>query len=303
MSILRRDFGPGQLQPLCQECGISGVVSVQARQTLAETAWLQKIADAEPLVRAVVGWVPLIQANVEHEIEQFVGSAKFKGVRHVVQDEPEDNFILRSDFNRGIRTLKNYGLVYDLLIYGRHLSNTIAFVDSHPEQPFILDHIAKPCIDVVFDERWAHQLIELGRRDNVVGCKFSGVVTEVSYRRGTGSCCNRIGIQPCRRSAPTASCLAAIGRYVCFALRIPIGFGRLNRWRVDCRQMSKASFGRSMPFARIAFKKVNSCVLSRSLLRRPCSRSTLKNLGDQVPGKRLSERIAWGCAARTSVVI
>ncbi len=179
MSILRRDFGPGQLQPLCQECGISGVVSVQARQTVAETAWLLKIANAEPWIQAVVGWVPLIQADVEHEIEQFVGSAKFKGVRHVVQDEPEDDFILGSDFNRGIRTLKNYGLVYDLLIYGRHLSNTIAFVDSHPDQPFILDHIAKPSIDVDFDQRWADQMIELGRRDNVVGCKFSGVVTEV----------------------------------------------------------------------------------------------------------------------------
>jgi L-fuconolactonase len=179
MSVLKQDFGPCELQRLCDDAGVHGVISVQARQTIAETDWLLKIADAEPLVQGIVGWVPLASPTFEKDLERFAGSPWLKGVRHVVQDEPDDAFILGSQFNSGIGRLKLYGMVYDILIYAKHLPNTIQFVDQHPDQQFVLDHIAKPSVAEEFDTRWAAGIQRLAERDNVVGCKFSGIVTEV----------------------------------------------------------------------------------------------------------------------------
>jgi L-fuconolactonase len=112
-------------------------------------------------------------------MNQFAGNDLLKGVRHVVQDEPDPNFLLRADFNRGVSRLLDYGWVYDILIFAKQLPATIQFVDLHPRQPFVLDHIAKPTIAVgKFDRQWATDLRELAQRPNVL-CKFSGVATEV----------------------------------------------------------------------------------------------------------------------------
>lgn len=179
MSVLKRDFGPADLQPLIQAGRIDAVVSVQARQSIVETEWLLALSRDTDFIKGVVGWVPLAEANVESIIEEWSHFDKLKAVRHVVQSEPDDDFILGSDFNRGIRHLKNYGLVYDILIFAKHLPNTIKFVDQHPEQAFVLDHIAKPTIRAdQFDAEWKRNLMELAKRPNV-DCKFSGVVTEV----------------------------------------------------------------------------------------------------------------------------
>lgn len=179
MKQLKRDFTPSDLQPLCDAAGIAGVVSVQARQSLAETDWLIEIAERHQLVRGVVGWVPLAEKNIEQHLEQVSRSSWLKGVRHVVQDEPDDAFILGADFNRGVKQLSRFGLIYDILIFSKHLPNAIKFVDMHPEQPFVLDHIAKPTIRLTqFDHDWEKNLRELAKRPHVA-CKFSGVVTEV----------------------------------------------------------------------------------------------------------------------------
>ncbi|MEM7559570.1 MAG: amidohydrolase family protein, partial [Planctomycetota bacterium] len=179
MEVLRRDFGPGDLQQEIEPAGIDAVISVQARQTVEETRWLLEIANENAMIPAVVGWLPLADASVEPEIEKWSQHAKLKSLRHVVQDEPDDAFILGADFNRGVGLLHKYGLVYDILIFGKHLTNTITFVDQHPNQAFVLDHIAKPTIVASeFDESWKSGLQELARRENVT-CKFSGVVTEV----------------------------------------------------------------------------------------------------------------------------
>ena len=127
-----------------KSAAIDGVVSVQARQTLEETEWLLDLADEHEFIKGVVGWVPLAAPDVRTHLDRLAKRPKLKGVRHVVQDEPDDEFILRDDFNAGVAALADYGLVYDILIFERHLPAAIEFVDRHPNQRFVLDHLAKP---------------------------------------------------------------------------------------------------------------------------------------------------------------
>ncbi len=179
MSILRHDFLVPQLNEVADQSGVDGFVSVQARQTLEETTTLLEIAAGEPLIRGVVGWVPLAAENAEAILDRFSGQLLLKGVRHVVQDEADDRFILGESFNRGVALLKDRGLIYDVLVFARQLPATIEFVDRHPGQPMVLDHIAKPTIQSgSVDRDWEANFRELARRDNIT-CKFSGVVTEV----------------------------------------------------------------------------------------------------------------------------
>lgn len=179
MAVLRRDFAPADLLKETQQTKIDAVVSVQARQSLEETQWLVSIAEEHELVAGVVGWLPLADQDIQQHVERYSHSPWLKGVRHVVQDEPDDAFILGEEFNRGVAHLKDYGLVYDVLIFAKHLQNSIQFVDQHPEQPFVLDHIAKPTIEGgEIDRQWESGIRELAKRDNVT-CKFSGVATEV----------------------------------------------------------------------------------------------------------------------------
>jgi L-fuconolactonase len=179
MKVLQRDFGPEDLAAAADPVSISGVVSVQARQTIGETEWLLAIAEKNRLVRGVVGWLPLMDEGVQEQLEEWSHQRLLKGLRHVVHDEPDDRFILGAEFNRGVAQLANYGFVYDILIFAKHLPATIEFVDRHPHQNFVLDHIAKPTIKAEqFDQTWKANFIELAKRENV-SCKFSGVVTEV----------------------------------------------------------------------------------------------------------------------------
>jgi len=180
MTKLRRDFGPEDLLAETQQAGIDGVVSVQASQTLQETEFLNGYAAGNDLIKGVVGWVPFAEAGVQAHIERFAAEPKIVGMRHVVQDEPDDAFILGGAFNEGIALLKNHGLIYDILIYERQLGPSIEFVDRHPGQVFVLDHIAKPRIGDGAVEPWKSQMFELARRDNVY-CKISGVATEADW--------------------------------------------------------------------------------------------------------------------------
>lgn len=180
MGILKQDFLVPELQSISEAAGVSGFVTVQARQSIEETRWLLELSEQCPLIRGVVGWLPLRELDqLPKYIEQFSESEKLLGVRHVIQDEPDDAFILGEAFNQGIRALAKTYWVYDILIYAKHLENTIQFVDRHPDQVFVLDHIAKPRVSAnQFDSRWATNIRELARRQNV-SCKFSGVATEV----------------------------------------------------------------------------------------------------------------------------
>jgi len=184
MARLRNDFTPTELFAETQKAGIDGVVSVQASQTLEETDFLNNYAKQHDFIKGVVGWVPFADSDVEKHIERFAVESKIIGMRHVVQDEPDDAFILGAAFNEGISRLKNHGLIYDILIYERQLGPTIEFVDQHPDQVFVLDHIAKPRIGDGLMSPWKEQMFELAKRENVY-CKLSGVATEADWSKWT----------------------------------------------------------------------------------------------------------------------
>lgn len=183
MQRIRRDYLPADLQKEISAVGIDGVVSVQARQTLEETDWLLEFADEHDFIRGVVGWAPLADADAQQSLERIAANPKLRGVRHVVQAEPDD-FLQRPDFNAGVSLLKNHNLVYDILVVERQLPPSIQFVDRHPEQIFVLDHIAKPQIGKNLLEPWKKNIKELAKRKNVY-CKLSGMTTEADFKNWT----------------------------------------------------------------------------------------------------------------------
>ena len=179
LAMCRRDLLPVDLEPLLDAAGLDGSIAVQARQIVEETDFLLDLAAAHPRVLGVVGWVPLSDACVGKYLEQYAANKKTVGFRHVVQDEPDDNFILRPDFNAGVRELSRYPLCYDILIFEKHLPQSITFVDQHPNLSMVVDHIAKPSISAgEFRETWAKNITELAKREQVT-CKISGMATEV----------------------------------------------------------------------------------------------------------------------------
>nr|WP_320021786.1 amidohydrolase family protein [uncultured Draconibacterium sp.] len=184
MAAIRKSFLPADLEATLVNSEVEGVVTVQARQSLEETNWLLKLASENDFIKGVVGWVPLADESIQQILEEYKSSPWLKGVRHVVQGEPDPEFILGKDFNKGISLLKNYNLVYDILIFEHQLANTIRFVDQHPEQQFVVDHIAKPKIKKNELEPWAKNVKELAKRENV-SCKISGMVTEADYKLWT----------------------------------------------------------------------------------------------------------------------
>lgn len=178
MRAIRADFLPETLAPFLAANGVNGTVAVEARPTLAETNWLLDLADRHPLIKGVVGWVPLADPNVSDILASLAQRPRFKGVRHVVQGEADPAFLEGTAFNRGIEACTKRGLIYDVLILARQLPAAIKFVDRHPNQAFVLDHIAKPVVQGAPSTEWVRDIRELARRKNC-SCKFSGVVTEV----------------------------------------------------------------------------------------------------------------------------
>ncbi len=180
MQVLRRDFMPGDLRHAIGAAGICGVVSVQARQTVCETRFLLDLAAANEFILGVVGWVPLVDPGVAEILAGLAVDPKLKACRHVLQDEPDDEYMLRTDFNDGVRAVTAAGLVYDILIFERHLPHTLRFVDAHPDQAFVIDHIAKPRIRDGSFAAWRDGIRECARRPHVY-CKVSGMVTEADW--------------------------------------------------------------------------------------------------------------------------
>ena len=184
MSHLRCDIGLEDLRNAAVPSGITGTVVIEVERTVEETRWLTSIAAGDDLILGVVGWAPLTDPDVFAELEQLAALPKLRGVRHPIHDEPDPNFVLREDFNRGVAALHALGLTYDLLIFEDHLPQTTTFVDRHPNQVFILDHIGKPRIRDASITAWRSNLLELARRPNVY-CKLSGIVTEATWDRWT----------------------------------------------------------------------------------------------------------------------
>ena len=184
MRTLRRDFLPPDVEPAMTAAGFDRAIAVQARQTLEETADLLALADANPSVAGVVGWVDLQSGTVREQLQRFASHPKLVGIRHIVQSEPDDRFLLRPAFCRGIEALAEYGLTYDLLVYPRHLPVAADFVRRFERQPFVLDHMAKPDIRAGEIASWERDIRRLAAAPNVC-CKVSGLVTEADWDHWT----------------------------------------------------------------------------------------------------------------------
>ena len=182
MAALRRDFLPDALQPELERAGFQGCIAVQARQTTEETRWLLELAESSPFILGVVGWVDLQSPDVRLQLQAFARNPKLVGVRHIVQGERDERFLLRPEFLRGISVLEEFDLAYDILIYSKHLPVAAEFVRQFPRQRFVLDHLAKPPIKSGSLQPWERGIRELADFPNVL-CKLSGLVTEADWQQ------------------------------------------------------------------------------------------------------------------------
>jgi L-fuconolactonase len=191
LAALRRDFLPSDLRREMDVAAVDACVAVQARQTLEETRWLLELAGTHPFVAGVIGWIDLQADDAAGQLELFVDHPKLLGLRHIVQGEPDDRFMLRPAFCRGISLLEDRDLTYDILIYPKHLPVAAEFVSRFPRQRFVLDHLAKPQIRSREIRDWEKGIRALAAFPNVF-CKLSGLVTEADWTRWTPE-----DIRPC----------------------------------------------------------------------------------------------------------
>ena len=183
MALLKRDFLPPDLKSELVNAGIDGSVSVQARQTIEETRWLLELSEKFDFIKGVVGWVDLrSEDSLRRQLDEFCKSIKFVGVRHVVHDEPEDNFMLHDEFLKGISILKEYDLTYDLLLFPKHLPVARVVVEMFPDQKFVIDHISKPLVKSHILDPWKEDIKAIAEFSNVY-CKLSGMVTEADWEK------------------------------------------------------------------------------------------------------------------------
>ena len=180
---LRRDFAPADLTPLRAVHGVAQTVLVQAADTVAETDFLLAIAREHAFVGGVVGWVDLAGTSAVADLDRLAGQPRFKGVRPMLQDLPEADWIARAPRADALAALQRLGLRFDALVKPWHLQPLLDFVRRHPGLPVVVDHAAKPQLAQGWAAGWApawrEGLAALARCPNVV-CKFSGLLTEMS---------------------------------------------------------------------------------------------------------------------------
>lgn len=180
MSAIRRNFLPAHLAPLLKQNEMDGCIAVQADQTAAETVFLLELAEENDFIKGVVGWVDLYAENITEQLSDYSQYTKLKGFRHVLQSETPD-FMLHAHFVRGIGALNTFNFTYDLLILPEHLPAALALVKQFPQQPFVIDHIAKPNIKECVTDGWRQGIKALAEHENVY-CKISGMVTEADWQ-------------------------------------------------------------------------------------------------------------------------
>ncbi len=180
LAVLRKDYLPEQLAPLLRAHELEGTVVVQAQHSLRETQWLLELTERSRFIRGVVGWLDLRSPHLGEQLERFGRNRRFKGVRHILQDEADVDFMLGREFQGGVGALRQFGLTYDLVIKPPHLPAACELVANFPEQPFVLDHIAKPLIKDGVRSPWEADIRKLAAFPNVC-CKVSGLVTEADW--------------------------------------------------------------------------------------------------------------------------
>ena len=184
LGVLYQDYLPPVLEPLIERCGVAKTVLVQASNSLDETRWLLSLADRYPFIAGVVGWVDLMSGDVAGELDEFIRHPKFKGVRHLVESEPNDDWLSQRNVLHGLSTLATSGVSFDLLVHTRHLKYARGVAEQCPELSLVIDHLAKPPIARGEIDEWAHEFKQLAECPNVF-CKLSGLVTEADQKTWT----------------------------------------------------------------------------------------------------------------------
>jgi L-fuconolactonase len=182
LGALKGTFLPGDLEPLLSRAGFDGCVAVEARQLPHENAWLLDLARSHASIQGVVGWVDLCAPDVTTRLEGLKVHPQLKGFRHVVIDEPDEGFLFRDDFQRGLAALEPRGFTYDLLIFPRHVPAAVQLVRKFPQQRFVLDHLGLPDIRARQLAPWAAGLKALAVWPNV-WCKVSGLAYRADWQR------------------------------------------------------------------------------------------------------------------------
>jgi len=186
LGVLYRDYLPDQLEPILGQNGVGKTVVVQASNSVEESRWLLNLADEYPFIAGVVGWVDLGSDDVDRQLDELVPHPKFKGVRHLVESEPADDWLIQPQVLRGLKRLSTYGVSYDLLVHTRHLKYIQKVVDACPDLKLVIDHMAKPPIANGEIERWRQELRQVAANERIY-CKLSGLVTEANWTSWTKS--------------------------------------------------------------------------------------------------------------------
>lgn len=184
MAVIQRNFLPEDFKPVLKENKIDGSIIVQSDQSKEENIFQLANALQHDFAMGVVGWVDLQAENLSEHLEYYKEFKKLKGFRHVLQGERQRDFMLRPNFKRGIGKLREFGYTYDILIFPDQLQYTVELVKSFPDQPFVLDHIAKPYIKDKKIDGWKKDIKTLASFENVF-CKVSGLVTEADWKNWT----------------------------------------------------------------------------------------------------------------------
>jgi len=184
VEVLYQDYLPDQLEPILAENGVSKTVLVQASNSVEESRWLLSLADLHPFIAGVVGWVDLMSPDVDRQLDELSAHSKFKGVRHLVESEPEDDWLVQPEVLRGLRRLADYGLSFDLLVHTRHLKYVPTVADSCPALSLVIDHMAKPPIASGEVTGWFNELKPVAVNTNMQ-CKLSGLITEANWTTWT----------------------------------------------------------------------------------------------------------------------
>jgi L-fuconolactonase len=177
LTPIYRDFGPEDLRPHLERNGIGRIIVVQAADTVAETEFMLEIADNTDFVAGVVGWAPFDQPQGAKELARLAGNPYLKGVRPMIQDIPDDDWMLGEALTPAFEAVTDLDLVFDALVFPRHLKNLMGLLERHPDMRVIVDHGAKPQIrDRAFDG-WAADLRAIAANSSAL-VKLSGLVTE-----------------------------------------------------------------------------------------------------------------------------
>ncbi|MCA9085023.1 MAG: amidohydrolase family protein [Planctomycetaceae bacterium] len=176
-----RSYLPSDLRDHLKACGVDKTILVQTQHDPEENLWGLRLADQNDFVAGVVGWVDLASEKCEEQLLHFMEYPKFVGVRHIVQDEPDDDFIIRPDVLRGLKVLQKYKIPYDLLFYTKHLRHAVTLGKELPELQMVVDHLAKPKIKTGEIDEWEKDLKAAAEFPNI-HCKLSGMVTEADWK-------------------------------------------------------------------------------------------------------------------------